>query len=91
MSGIDFPVFLATSFLAFFLWRNIVSSTMNAFSTNKALFAYKQVEPFYTLVTRLFLEMLVSAVATLIFIAIGLYLGLDLSVKNFNMVIFAVL
>ena len=91
MPGIDFPVFLATSFLAFFLWKNIVSSTMNAFSANKALFAYKQVKPFDTLVTRLFLEMLVSAVATLIFIAIGLYLGLDLSVKNFNMVIFAVL
>ena len=91
MPGIDFPVFLATSFLAFFLWRNIVSSTMNAFSANKALFAYKQVKPFDTLVTRLFLEMLVSAVATLVFIAIGLYLGLDLSVKNFNMVIFAVL
>ncbi len=91
MPGIDFPVFLAVSFLAFFLWRNIVSSTMNAFSANKALFAYKQVKPFDTLVTRLFLEILVSAVATLIFIAIGLYLGLDLSVKNFNMVIFAVL
>ncbi len=90
MPGIDFPVFLATSFLAFFLWKNIVNSTINAFSANKALFAYKQVKPFDTLVTRVLLEMLVSAVATLVFIGIGLYLGLDLSVKNFNMVMFAV-
>ena len=91
MPGIDYPVYLATTFLAFFLWRNIVTSTMHAFSANKALFAYKQVKPFDTLVTRLLLEMLVSSVATLVFIAIGLYIGLDLSVKNFNMVIVAVL
>jgi len=90
MPGIDYPVYLATTFLAFFLWRNIVTSTMNAFSANKALFAYKQVKPFDTLVTRLLLEMLVSSVATLVFIAIGLYIGLDLSVKNFNMVVLAV-
>ena len=90
MPGVDYPVFLATSFLAFFLWKNIVSSSMNAFAANKALFAYKQVKPFDTVVTRVLLEMLVSAVATLVFIAIGLYIGLDLSVKNFNMVMLAV-
>ncbi|SFV75741.1 Capsular polysaccharide ABC transporter, permease protein KpsM [hydrothermal vent metagenome] len=91
MAGIDYPVYLATTFLAFFLWRNIVKSGMNAFSANKALFAYKQVKPFDTLVTRLFLEMLVSSVATLVFIGIGLYIGLDLSIKDFNMVMLAVL
>lgn len=90
MPGIEFPVFLATSFLAFFLWKNIVSSSMNAFSANKALFAYKQVKPFDTVVTRVLLELLVSSVATLVFIGIGLYIGLDLSVKNFNMVMLAV-
>jgi len=90
MPGIDYPVYLATTFLAFFLWKNIVKSNMNAFSANKALFAYKQVKPFDTLITRLLLEMLVSSVATVIFIAIGLYMGLDISVKNFNMVVLAV-
>jgi len=91
MPGLDFPVFLATSFLAFFLWKNIVLQSMKAFSANKALFAYKQVKPFDTIVTRVFLELLVSSVATLIFVAIGLYIGLDISVKNFNMVMFAVI
>jgi len=90
MPGLDFPVFLATSFLAFFLWRNIVSQSMHAFEANKALFAYKQVKPFDTIVTRVLLELLVSSVATLIFIGIGLYMGLDISVKNFNMVMLAV-
>jgi capsular polysaccharide transport system permease protein len=91
MPGLDFPVFLATSFLAFFLWKKIVAQSMNAFSSNKALFAYKQVKPFDAILTRVLLEILVSSVATLIFIGIGLYLGLDISVKNFNMVILAVL
>ena len=90
MPGLDFPVFLATSFLAFFLWKNIVSQSMHAFEANKALFAYKQVKPFDTIVTRVLLELLVSSVATLIFVAIGLYLGFDISVKNFNMVMLAV-
>ena len=90
MPGIDYPVYLATSFLAFFLWRNIVMQSMNAFSANKALFAYKQVKPFDTIVTRVLLELLVSSVATLIFIAIGLYIGLDINVKNFNMVMLAI-
>jgi len=91
MPGIDYPVYLATTFLAFFLWRNIVSQSMHAFNANKALFAYKQVKPFDTVVTRVLLELLVSSVATVIFVGIGLYLNLDLSVKNFNMVMLAVL
>jgi len=90
MPGIDFPVFLATGFLAFFLWRNIVKSSINAFSANKALFAYKQVKPFDTIITRVLLELLVSFVATVVFIVIGLYMGLDIAVKNFNMVMLAV-
>jgi len=90
MPGVDFPVFLATGFLAFFLWKNIVVSSKNAFSANKALFAYKQVKPFDTIITRVLLELLVSSVATLIFIGIGLYLDFDIAVKNFNMVVLAV-
>lgn len=91
MPGVDFPVFLATSFLSFFLWKNIVSRSMDAFSSNSALFSYRQVKPFDTVVSRFLLEILISSVATLIFIAIGLYFGFDLSVENFNMVILAVL
>jgi capsular polysaccharide transport system permease protein len=91
MPGIDYPVYLSTTFLAFFLWRNIVSQSMHAFSANKALFAYKQVKPFDTVITRVLLELLVSSVATLFFVGLGAYLGLDISVKNFNMVMLAVI
>ena len=91
MPGVDFPVFLATGFLAFFLFQHIVKSSMGAFSANKALFAYKQVKPFDTIVVRVLLEILVSTVATLVFIAIGLYFDFDMAVKNFDMVMLAVI
>jgi len=91
MPGVDFPVFLATGFLAFFLFQHIVKSSMGAFSANQALFAYKQVKPFDTIVTRVLLEILVSSVATLVFIAIGLYFDFDIAVKDFNMVMLAVI
>ena len=91
MPGIEYPVFLATGFLSFFLWKKIVSQSMNAFEANKTLFAYKQVKPFDTIITRVILELLVSSIVTLVFIGIGLYLGIDISVKDFNMVVLAIL
>jgi len=90
MAGIDFPVFLATGFLAFFLWKNIVSRSMSAFGANSALFAYKQVKPFDTIITRIILEILVSTMATVVFIAIGLYFDFEVAVDDFTMVMFAV-
>lgn len=90
MPGVDFPVFLASGFLAFFLWRNIVNHSMDAFSSNLALFSYKQVKPIDTIFARFILQLLVSIMATFVFLVIGLYFSFDVSVKNFNMVILAV-
>jgi len=90
MPGVDFPVFLATGFLAFFLFKNIVSRSMNAFEANAALFNYAQVRPIDTLVARVLLELLVSTMATLVFVLIGLYFEYDMQVQDFNMVILSV-
>lgn len=90
MPGVDFPVFLASSFLAFFLWKNIVSKSMDAFSANSALFNYKQVKPFDAIVSRVAIEILVSVMATLVFIAIGIYFDYEIAVQDFNMVMLAV-
>ena len=91
MPGVDFSVFLATGFLAFFLWKNIVSRSLNAFSSNSALFVYKQVKPFDTIVARVILEILVSIVATFVFLFIGWYFDFVINVDDFNMVIVAVI
>jgi capsular polysaccharide transport system permease protein len=90
MGSVDFPVFLASGFLAFFLWKNIVNRSIGAFSSNQALFNYVQVKPIDTIITRFLIELLVSSIATLIFLAIGLYFDFDIRVENFNMVMLAV-
>ncbi len=90
MPGLDFPVFLASGFLAFFLWKNIVNKSLGAFNSNQALFSYVQVKPIDTLITRFLIELLVSAMATLVFLVIGLYLDFNVNIQNFNMVMLAV-
>jgi len=85
--GIDYPVFLASSFLAYDLFKNISLRSMDAFVANKGLFVYKQVKPFDTLVSRAIVESLIIGAVTIIFICIGLYFGFDMEVKDLNMVI----
>lgn len=91
MSGVDYPVFLATSFLTYNFFKAVMNNSMSAFDANRALFNYKQVKPIDTIVSRFFVEFLISGMAILLFISFGLYFELDVSVKNFNMVILAVL
>jgi len=89
--GIEVVVFVAISFLAFFLFKNIVIQSMNAFSANKALFNYKQVKPIDTIFSRIIIEIFLSLFASAILVCIGLYLEFNLKVENINMVLFAVL
>lgn len=91
MPGIDYPVFLASGLLTYNFFRNVMMGSMNAFSANKALFSYKMVKPFDTLVSRFFVEFLIFSVATMAFVSFGLYFGMDMAVKDINMLLFAIL
>ncbi len=91
MIGIDYPVFLATSFLTYNFFRNTMNGSMNAFAANRALFNYRQVKPIDTLVSRFFIEFLIMSMTIIVFISFGLYFGLDVAVKDINMVLIAVL
>jgi len=91
MPGLDYPVFLATGFLTYNFFKAVMNGSMNAFTANKALFSYRQVKPFDTLVSRFFIEFLIVSVAIVVFVSFGLYFGLDLHVKDINMVLFGVL
>jgi len=82
----DFAVFLALSFSAYFMFRNIVIKALGAFSANKGLFVYKQVKPIDTIVARLLMEIFISGVVILIFVAIGFYFNFDMNVQNLTMV-----
>lgn len=90
-TGYDFPVFLATSFLAYDLFANITKKSMTAFEANEALFVYKQVRPFDTIVVRFIVEWFVMILVTLPLIMLGFFLGYDLTVAHFNLLIAALI
>lgn len=91
MPGVDFPIFLATGILTYNFFKSTMTSALNAFESNSALFVYKYVKPIDTLFARFVLEFLVMCFAISFFLSVGFYFGLDISVKNFNYVLVAIL
>jgi len=82
----DFAAFLALNFTAFNLFKNIINKSIGSFSGNKALFIYKQVKPIDTIFARALVEIYITGIIILIFVAIGLYFNYDLNVKNLPLV-----
>ena len=91
MPGIDYPVFLATGFLAYNFFKAVMNSSIAAFDSNRPLFNYKQVKPIDTIFSRFLVEFLVMSMAVVVFFSFGLYIGLDVYVKDINTVLLAVL
>jgi len=91
-STYNYTVFMASGFIAFNMFRHILSLSTGAFVANKGLFSYKQVKPFDTVVARTLVEVFMTAVIILIFLAIGFFLHIDnLLPKNTLMVTLAFL
>lgn len=73
VGGIDTPVWLMVGLLAFFMFKRTATQAMNAVGANQALFAYRQVKPVDTVLTRAGLEGFL-----MILVAIVLFGGADL-------------
>jgi len=82
MPGIDYPVFLASGLIAYYMFRYIVVKSMDSFNANKGLFVYKQVKPIDTIVARAIVEISLTGVIILLFLFIAWYIGLNLECKN---------
>jgi capsular polysaccharide transport system permease protein len=54
--NLEYPVFLVTGLLPFFIFRNLARRLSKSISANKGLFAYRQVKPIDALVARAFVE-----------------------------------
>jgi capsular polysaccharide transport system permease protein len=54
--NVEFPVFLVTGLLPFFIFRNLARRLSKSISANRGLFAYRQVMPIDALVARGFVE-----------------------------------
>ena len=90
-SGYDPTVFMASGFIAFDLFRNILSSSTGAFPANKGLFVYKQVKPIDTLLARVLVNLFLTSVVVILFLVVGFLLGYtNLLPKNPSMVFLGV-
>lgn len=79
--GMEFPVFLLTGMLPFFLMRNIIFKLMDSVGANRALFAYPNIKIFDTYVARVFVEISVTSCVYVIFLFIlGFWGGYDVSI-----------
>lgn len=56
VGGIDTPLWLLVGLLSFFMFKRTAMQSMNAVGANQALFAYRQVKPVDTVLTRASLE-----------------------------------
>jgi capsular polysaccharide transport system permease protein len=86
-SNFDYPVFITLGFIGFNFFRHIVDQSMGAFSTNKGLYAYKQVKPIDTIISRVLVEILVTFIISMIFIAIGFYFEFDMQIENLGLLL----
>lgn len=74
IGGVDTAVWLMVGMLAFFMFRRTGTQAMNAVSANQALFAYRQVKPVDTVLTRAVLEgFLTLLTAIILFCGVALF------------------
>lgn len=65
LPGTEYPVFLLTGLVPFFLFRNLALRGMQAIEANRGLFGYRQVKPLDPLLSRAVLETLLYSVVYL--------------------------
>lgn len=86
-SSFDYPIFITLGFIGFNFFRHVVDQSMGAFVANKGLYAYKQVKPLDTILSRFLVELLVTVIITIIFVVIGFYFGFDMNIQNLGMLL----
>ena len=83
ISSFDDPVFLMAGMVPFFLMRNIALKGMEAVNANRALFAYKQIKPFDTVLARAIVEtVLYSCVYIVLSFILGFWFGYDVAIYH---------
>lgn len=87
----DYTVFLATGFIFYNFFKSIMTRSIDAFSSNQALFAYKQVRPFDTIISRYIVEWLTMSASVVFMVLIGFVVGLDMHLNDLTMLLIAII
>jgi capsular polysaccharide transport system permease protein len=78
---------MASGFIAFNMFKHILSKSTGAFTANKGLFVYKQVKPIDTIIARVLIELFLTTLIMSIFLFIGFIFDYDNTIpKNILMV-----
>lgn len=81
--GVDLPMFLVSGVIPFLLFKNIALKGMEATSANKALFSYRQIKPFDTIVARTIVECaLMACIYLVVIFALGFWGGYDVAIHH---------
>ena len=82
IAGIDYPIFLITALVPFFLYRNVATRLMDSIEANRGLFAYKQIKPIDTFVARALVETVLLTVVYLILLGLFGWAGFDVGIHE---------
>lgn len=74
-SIMEFPVFLVSGLMPFFLFRNLAQRLTESIDSNRGLFSYRQVKPFDTVVARGIVECLTWLVVLVFTLGLLKWLG----------------
>lgn len=74
-NGIDYPLFLVTGFIPYFLFKHRVTQVMNAPDGNHGLFYFRQLQPIDTVISRFVVEAFLSTLTFLLFLFAFMWLG----------------
>ncbi len=85
-SSYNYPLFMASGIIAFFMFRNILYGAKGAFLANRGLFSYRQVKPIDTIIARVLLESFLTGIVILTFLLYGYYFYYEVEAKNLLMV-----
>ena len=82
MPGVDYPMFLMTGMVPWYLFSGSVTRSMSAFESNRGLLNYRQVKPIDTLYARLQVELLVHLAVFMTFLLLGAMLGFQTRIHH---------
>jgi capsular polysaccharide transport system permease protein len=80
--GAELPVFLATGLLPYFLFQNLSIRLMDGITANRGLYAYRQVLPFDTLMSRALVELMMNALVYAVTLGLLGWLGFHVLPKD---------
>lgn len=75
LPGIDFPLFIITGIFPFFFFRSVADRSADAVSANRALLAYRYVQPLDDIWARVLLELMIFVGGFLSFLLMAAYFG----------------